>query len=254
MPQAGCDTDQAHTEQLARLKEEVQSLRRQLSQAQRLATVGTLTTMVVHEFNNILTPIINYAQLAQKNPELVGKAIARAAEGGLRASSICKAILGLARGDEGQPARMALRELVLGALEAMARDPHKDNIDLVVDIPAALEVTARRAELQQVILNLVLNARAAVLAKNAPRQIRIAAGAEDGQVRIDVGDNGVGISPENLERIFQPFFTTRGDGGGQPGNGLGLAFCREAVSAMNGQISVRSTPGQGSVFSVHLPA
>ena len=255
MPEVCPDTtDQAHQEQLDRLREEVAMLRRQLSHAQRLATVGTMTTMVAHEFNNILTPIINYAQLARKNPHLVEKAIDRAAEGGQRASVICKAILGLARGDECQPARQPLRELIVEAMEAMARDPQKDQIDFQIDIPDALAATARRAELQQVVLNLVLNARTAVMSKPGMRRIRVGAVVEGEQVRIDVADNGVGIDPANLERIFEPFFTTRTKATGQAGNGLGLAFCREAVSAMNGTVGVASTLGEGAVFSVHLPA
>ena len=254
MPDVCTDSpEQAAADQLARLREEVASLRRQLSQAQRLATVGTMTTMVAHEFNNILTPIINYAQLAQQNPALADKAIARAAEGGQRASTICQAILGLARGDAA-PARANVRELVRQTLEAMARDPHKDRIELSVDIPEHLEVTVRRAELQQAVLNLVLNARAAVLPKSGPRRIAITAAAQEGEVRIDVADNGVGIAPENLERIFQPFFTTRQDApDAQQGHGLGLAFCRETIAAMNGRIGVASTVGAGSVFTVYLP-
>lgn len=255
MPQTIADSEPAtHAQQLARLQAEVDLLRRQLAHAQRLATVGTMASMVAHEFNNILTPIISYAQLARTNPAMVGKAIDRAAEGGLRASVICKAILGLARGDEGKPSPARLDELVNEALEAMARDPAKDQIDLALDIPEGLELTVQRAQLQQVVLNLVLNARTAVLAKAGPRRIGLHARREGHEVAIEVSDNGVGIVPGNLQRIFQPFFTTRdSQAGPQQGNGLGLAFCREAVAAMNGRISVESTPGEGSVFTVRLP-
>ncbi len=241
-------------EKLQRLTKEVAALRRQLRQAQHLATVGTMTAMVSHELNNILTPIINYAQMARKNPALVEKAITRAAEGGQRATSICKSILGLARDDNGQSTCLHLGETVTATLDAMARDPRRDCIDLAVKVPAELTLTAPRAELQQVILNLLINARAAVLEKPGPRRIEISARRHDKTVEISVGDNGVGISSEHLEKIFDPFFSTKGnDEDTSQGHGLGLAFCRQAVENLGGQISVASTPGEGSTFTVRLP-
>ena len=241
-------------ERLRRLTAEVAALRRQLRQAQRLATVGTMTAMVSHELNNILTPIINYAQMARKNPALVDKAIARAAEGGERATSICKAILGLAREDTDEPARLKLAELVQDTIDAMARDPRRDCIDLRVRIPSELALSTRRAELQQVVLNLLMNARAAVLGKDGPRRIDVSARRRNGAVELSVADNGVGIPPQNIESIFEPFFTT-GDGSGEGarGHGLGLAFCRQAVESLRGEISVASRPGEGSTFTVRIP-
>jgi signal transduction histidine kinase len=246
--------DETQQEKLHRLTKEVAALRRQLRQSQRLATVGTMTAMVSHELNNILTPIINYAQMARKNPALVEKAITRAAEGGQRATSICKSILGLARDDAGRSVCLHLAEIVQATIEAMARDPRRDCIDLTVKVPAELTLTASRAELQQVILNLLINARAAVLEKPGPRRIEISAQRLDKTVEISVWDNGVGIPPEHLENIFDPFFSTKGDDeDASQGHGLGLAFCRQAVESLGGQISVASTPGEGSTFTVRLP-
>jgi signal transduction histidine kinase len=242
-------------EKLQRLTAEVAALRRQLRQAQRLATVGTMTAMVSHELNNILTPIINYAQMARRNPALVEKAISRAAEGGQRATSICKAILGLVREDTDRPSRISLAEVVQDTIDAMARDPKRDCIDLRVRVPAELALTTRRAELQQVVLNLLINARAAVLEKAGPRWIDVSARRRNGTVEISVCDNGVGISPEHVESIFEPFFTTKdGSDEGSHGHGLGLAFCRQAVESLGGVISVASRPGEGSTFTVRLPS
>jgi signal transduction histidine kinase len=241
-------------EKLHRLTAEVSALRRQLRAAQRLATVGTMTAIVSHELNNILTPIISYAQMAQKNPALVAKAISRAAEGGQRAASICKAILGLTREDADGPNRLGLADVVTDMLEAMVRDPKRDCIDLRVRVPADLTLNTRRAELQQVLLNLLLNARAAVLEKSGPRHIDISARRRNGTVEISVADNGVGIAPEHIDSIFEPFFTTKtGDNGASDGHGLGLAFCRQAVEALGGEISVESTPGEGTTFRILLP-
>jgi len=243
-----------HQQQLRRLRAQVEALRQQLRGAQRLAAVGTMTAMVAHEFNNILTPIIGYAHLARRNPSLTDKAIARAADGGRRASEICTAIMDLARGESASPRTVNLAALVNEVLTAMARAPGKDGIDLKVKIPEKLSVTARPVELQQVLLNLLLNARAAVLPNRPPRVIEVSARRSGQAVAFAVRDNGVGIPPENLRKIFQPFFTTRPDGDGKSkGHGLGLAICHEIISSMGGSISVRSLPGQGTAFTVRIP-
>ena len=114
-------------------------------------------------------------------------------------------------------------------------------------------MTTRRSELQQVLLNLVLNARSAVLENSGPRQITISAGRRSRCVAVCVRDNGVGIRPEDIERIFEPFFTTRHSPDEAKGHGLGLTFCRDVVAAMDGSISVESTPGEGTAFTVRLP-
>jgi signal transduction histidine kinase len=242
-------TAASHQQQLQKLQEQVQALQDQLRRSQRLAAMGTMTAMVAHEFNNILTPIINYAQMAQKNPALTDKAIARAADGGQRATEICRAILGIARGG-GEPALVSLRELIDDMLAATGREPHKDGIELVVDVPRDLTMRIRRVELQQVLLNLYINARAAVLAKTWPRRIELAAKRVRKNVVITVRDSGVGIEPGDIERVFEPFFTTKAEGG----SGLGLTICRDIIRTLGGEISLKSTPGQGADFTIRLPA
>ncbi len=242
-----------HREKLQTLRNEVAALRRQLRAARRLATVGTMTAMVSHELNNILTPVANYAQMAQRNPLFCDKAIARAAEGGQRATSICRAILDVAAEGPDESAPVNLLALVGGTLAAMARDPAKDGIHLNVDVPPDLTVRARRTELQQVLLNLILNARSAVLAISGSRRIDVSARRRGRQVVLMVADNGRGIDPRHRDKLFEPFFTTRRrrrDGSG--GYGLGLAFCRQAVEGMGGKITVDSTSGRGATFTVRL--
>jgi signal transduction histidine kinase len=237
-------------ERLARLEAEVEALRTQLRRAQRLATVGTMTAMVAHEFNNILTPVVNCAQLARVDPALAEKAISRAAENGQQAAEICEAILAFSRGDALQREPVSLPELVSRTLTAMGRDLRKDRIELTLDIPPDLTILSRRVELQQVLLNLLLNARTAVMGRRGAGRIELFARRDDEAVTIRVSDTGVGIPPENLERIFEPFFSGAGDGG----HGLGLAVCREIVAAMDGHICVESEVGKGSTFTVRLPA
>jgi len=245
---------ETHQEQLQRLESEVESLRQQLQCAHRLATVGTMTAMVAHEFNNILTPIINYAQMARKDPGLIEKALLRAADGGTRASNICRALLGLAKGHGNTTQEVDLCEIVAQVLEAMARRPEKDSIDLRIDIPEGLRCVTRPTELQQVLLNLLINARTAVLANHGERRIGISASRSDEWMTIRVSDNGKGIEPGDLERIFHPFYSADGPPKDQRnGYGLGLAFCRKIVTDLGGEISVESTPGEGSTFILSLP-
>jgi signal transduction histidine kinase len=240
---------------LEELIAENEALRNQLRQSQRLATVGTMMAMVAHEFNNILTPIINYAQMARKNPRLTEKAIARAADGGQRATSICRALLGVVRGESKGPEFVCVSEIVRETFEAMARDPEKDRIELRIDVPDTLVLLTRRVEFQQIILNLLMNARAAVLPKPGLRRVSVRATGNTKRIELSVSDTGVGIAPENLDLIFEPFFTTRRGEDGQPqGHGLGLAICREIVEEMEGSIGVESTPEEGTTFSISLPA
>lgn len=247
--------DLTHDQQVQRLRAEVDALREQLQRAQRLAAVGTLAAMVAHEFNNILTPVINYAQLAQKNPDFFAKAVDRAADGGARATAICDAILGLTRDQPQLLTEVNLHQMVEGIFTAMGRDLKKDAIELALDIPADLTITTAPVELQQVLLNLILNARQALLDKSGARRMEIRCRRDEGQVVLEVRDNAAGIAPENLRRIFEPFFTTRDDPGAGPcGSGLGLAICRQIVERLGGEIHAASQVGAGATFRVRIPA
>ncbi|MDP6636928.1 MAG: ATP-binding protein [Phycisphaerae bacterium] len=243
-----------HNQQVAKLNAEVVELRRLLRQAQRMASVGTLTAMIAHEFNNILTPIINYAQMAQTNPTFAPKAITRAADGGLRASEICAAILGLTHNAPVELERVSLRTLLEETLVAMARDFSKDRIELILDIHSDMEIHTRKVELQQVFLNLLINARTAVLETNTLRRIVVHAFEEPGMVTITVSDTGMGITPGNLTQIFDPFFTTKdGQEDQGQGHGLGLALCKEIIESLGGDISAQSERNEGAAFIIHLP-
>lgn len=245
----------AYQDQLDSLNREVAALRDQLYRSQRLAAVGTMTAMVAHEFNNILTPIISYAQLARTNPALADKAIARAADGGRRATDICNAILGLVR-QQATAASTAinLSEVVQETLRAMAREPRKDGIELELSVPPELTVTARKVELQQVLLNLLMNARHAVLQKPQPRRIEIAAEKGSSCLLLHIKDTGVGIAQDNLDKIFNPFFTTKtSESDDSQGHGLGLTICRQIIENLGGSISVESVVGQGTTFILRLP-
>jgi len=280
---------ETHPDQLERLLAENEALRAELLRAQQLANMGTMAAMVAHEINNVLTPMISYAQLAQSDPSFAAKALARAADGGHRAAAICQSLLGLTADCPRPCEKVRLAGLVRDTLDAMARDPRKDLIELVVEIDEDLALSTRRVELQHVLLNLVLNARAAVLKNPIGRTVRIAArvlsadGPAEPAIEIQVADNGPGIDPALMARIFEPFFTTRGrctcaegqtkgkpapaasasgqwksdtssEGEGSTrGYGLGLAFCHRVVTGLGGTITLDSQLGQGTTFTIVLP-
>ena len=145
---------------VAELSAEIASLREQLARAQRLATVGTMATMLVHEFNNLLTPIVSYAEMAQQSPVLLGKAVDKAYHSGHQAKRICDAMLRMSRGHTGEPVTASVINIIDDALATIPRSLDRDKIDLSVSVPEGMTLRTRPAELQQVLLNLLLNAAA----------------------------------------------------------------------------------------------
>jgi len=236
---------------VAQLRDEVRALDDQLRRAQRLVTVGTITSMIVHEINNILTHVIGRLELADEGDETSCRgSLRRVRKGYDSAAAICQALLHLTCGDPQQVQTVPVAQLIEETLAAMARAPSKDGIVLIRKVSPKLQITTRPVELKQVLLNLLLNARAAVLGKEGGSQsICISASRRNGETFIRVADTGVGIPPEYRQRIFEPFFTTKNG----EGTGLGLAVCREIVESLKGRISVRSQLGKSTCFTIALP-
>jgi signal transduction histidine kinase len=247
--------DQA--EQLLKYLEEVEQrlehLQRGLTRSHRLTTLGTMASIIAHEFNNILTPVISYCQLARRSPddvELLRKAIDRAYEGASKAAQISNSMLGFAREAHDQPTADVAR-IVEEVFNCLAREPKKDGIDLQINIPTHCHVALSPVSLQQVLMNLVLNARRAM--RPGGGRLAITASMDDQHVRIEVVDSGCGMSEEVLPHIFEPFFTKAGDSQNEPGTGLGLVVCRDLVQRAEGSIDVESKQGVGTRFTITLP-
>ena len=242
---------------LASEREHSELLRMQIGQLQALANIGLSTSMIAHELNNLLTPCANYAALALQHPDdkaLVRKALESTARNCERAGAVTESILAVVNGQAQQKCRRQLRQLVQQIFDCLARDFSKDGITVQVEIPEGLTVWAIPVEIQQVLMNLVLNAREAMLPAGGVLKIE-AAQNSDG-IQIVVSDTGRGISPENIERVFEPFFTTKtvkGHGRSRAGAGLGLAFCKKVVEEHGGSIAVESRLGEGTRFVVRLP-
>jgi signal transduction histidine kinase len=239
-------------------RQEKEQMQFQLGQLQALANIGISTAMIAHEINNLLTPLANYAALALKNPadrELTEKALQKTIQNSTRASRVLSSILAMTNKKEEKKASVPLAALVDEIFTCLCRDFVKDGITVKIDIPPNLTIWAVDIQIQQVIMNLVLNARDAMLPKGGILTIR----AEQKQtgVQIEVSDTGCGIAPENITKIFEPFFTTKAGLNNQTTSssfGLGLAFCKKVIELHNGSISVQTQPTKGSTFRIFLPA
>jgi signal transduction histidine kinase len=249
------------SEKLALLQQQLESLRTQLTESQRLATIGTISAVIAHEFNNLLTPIVSYSQFAlqsaqSENPdmELIKKALSKSFQSADKAGKICQSMLGLARG-QSTFGEVQVQKLVDETLLVMARDPKKDGIALRVQIEPNLTVFGDPVQLEQVLLNLLINARQAMLGRGGSLTIKAFKNPTHPEVLMQVIDNGPGIPDKLLPRIFEPFFTTKGTArkGEAKGTGLGLAICKEIVEHHKGRIEVESEVGQGCTFTIILP-
>ena len=244
-------------QELAANKNRVESLEKQIEKLERLAGIGTAAAMILHEMNNLLTPMGNYATLALRNPQdkaLIQKALQQAKKNCERASKVSEAVLEMANGKNNEKKDVKLAELVEEVFECLCRDFSKDGITVKKEISGDLTVYAAPVKLEQLIMNLVLNSRATLL-ETSGGILGISAEKCGQFIKIKVADTGCGMDKQTAGRIFEPLFTTKaGDGGkDRPGAGLGLAFCKKVAEEHGGTISVESEPGTGSTFTIMLP-
>jgi signal transduction histidine kinase len=242
--------------QLQKQQDENTALKSQVSRLQALANIGTATCMIAHEINNLLTPSENYAALALKNPDdkaLAEKALQKTVQNCKQASKIMESILAVANGEAEEKKEVLLSTLVEEVFQCLCRDFAKDMITVKIQIPQDLKVWAVPVQIQQVLMNLVLNAREAMLNGGV---LTIEAHPTADSVKIEVRDTGCGIVADDLKNIFEPFFTTKRNKEPRSphcGSGLGLAFCKEIVGAHGGCISAESKPDIGTSFKITLP-
>lgn len=234
---------------------ETEALRQQLLQAQRLSSVGELASSIAHEFNNILTTIINSAKLGLRNPDAAEKqqAFERVVKAGQRAATIAGGMLGFARKSSTHRQKCDVARLVEEVLLLTEKDLGKHRVHVESRFHARPAVWAVPGQIEQILVNLVINARQAM-----PNGGRLRIDVKDNEaadvIEIRVADTGVGIPPDQLRQIFEPFFTTKKpDEYGRGGTGLGLSVCRQIIEQHHGRIRVESVVGKGSTFTVKLP-
>ncbi len=257
---AALSVEQDLVGRIAQAERDLDLLQHQLQHAHRLATVGTLAAGVAHEINNIMTPVLAYAQLARADPHdaaLQVKALDRAIAGAESASRIAQAVLGFTRTDDDLE-HANVSEAIDAALACLARDPSKDGTQLDISVDRDADVRIPPLALQQVLMNLILNAVTAMRPKRGSLRISVAQHA-DGATRITLADTGPGIPRHLLATLFEPFVTSRAEpdhsraAEAVSGSGLGLAVCKRLVENVGGRIEARSNPGQGAAFTITLP-
>lgn len=245
------------------LEEKVAAKSRELVRSERLASVGFLAAGVAHEINNPIGIIAGYAELSLKELDgsRNGNAIEEArksllviSEEAFRCKEIVRRLLELSRPGEENRAPFSLGEIATSVASTIAGlNNYQDRkLELEIDRPADLLVTCSEGEMKQVVLNLVINALEATSPRDGKVVVRVNRRNQD--VELSVCDNGKGMTAQVLERIFEPFFTAK-RGASAPGTGLGLSITHAIVENHGGRIVAQSAgPGQGSLFTVTLPA
>jgi signal transduction histidine kinase/CheY-like chemotaxis protein len=244
---------------------EKRHLEAQLLQSQKVQAIGQLTAGVAHDFNNILTAIIGYGDLTipKLTPGSQGHAnVKEMRRAALRAAALTRQLLAFSRKQILQPRILALNS-VITEMDKMLRRLLGEHIDLAaVSSGDAGNVKADPGQIEQVLLNLAVNARDAmpgggtltIETRNLTLDRNYAALRDEvipGEyVMLGVSDTGIGMPPEILAHLFEPFFTTKGQG---KGTGLGLATCHGIVKQSGGHIAVYSEVGKGTTFKIYLP-
>jgi signal transduction histidine kinase len=239
------------------LQQQVAILKQQLAQAQKLTALGELVSTTTHEFNNVLTTIINYAKMGLRHTDHASreKAFEKILAAGNRAAKITTGVLGFARNRSSGFEPTDLGRVVEDSLMLLEKEMSKYRIRVEKQIEAVPLAWANGNQIQQVLLNLLINARQAMLSGGLV-VVRLSLDAAADTIDLMVRDTGSGIPPETLRKIFDPFFTTKSgpDASGKGGTGLGLAMCRDIIESHHGRIRVASTPGRGTAFTLKLPA
>ncbi|MFY0525512.1 sensor histidine kinase [Archangium gephyra] len=260
--QRTCELELANARLQESLKQ-LQAAQAQLLFADRLATIGQLAAGLGHEINNPLAFIVGNLDYVQQQLLRTGgattpeeqqemiEAIAEARDGAERVSLIVRDLKVLSHPNDMERGPVDVVASLRGAVKVAAYEL-RDRARLVESLEAVPRVHAHKARLCQVFLNLLINAAHSISpGQTARNEIRISTRmAGPHQVAVEVSDTGCGIPAENLERIFNPFFTTKPVG---VGTGLGLSVCHGIITALGGEISVRSEVGQGTTFRVSLP-
>ncbi len=238
------------------LEQQLSLLKQELRQAQSMAALGQLASTTTHEFNNVLMTILNYAKLGLRHADepTRTKALQKILSAGERASKITNSVLGLARNRGNDPAPTDLAELMEETLVLLERELAKYRVTVERDFADAPPAMVVGNQIQQVLLNLLTNARQA-MPNGGQVVLSLSHEPASNLVELTVRDTGAGIPADLLPRIFERGFSTKTgpDQSGKGGAGLGLAACREIVETHGGRIRVASTEGRGTAFTLKLP-
>jgi len=236
-----------------RMEIEKKGLEQKAQMVSRLAMVGRLASGVAHEINNPLTGVIGCAQLLMRKdiPDDIKEDLKIINDGAQRVASIVSRLLAFARWHKPRREYVNINEIIEATLELRAYEMETGNIKVTTQLDSDLPRTmADGGQLQQVFLNVILNAETEMKLAHGRGNLLIKTETIDNTIRISFNDDGPGIAKENLERIFDPFFTTREVG---EGTGLGLSICHGILTEHGGRIYAQSKSGKGATFIVELP-
>ena len=231
-------------------------MRSQLVEAQKMTALGELVGTTTHEFNNVLMTIINYAKLGMRQQDQASrdKAFNKILSAGERAAKITSQVLGMAKNRTNDFQPTCLNGIIQDSMFLLEKEMQKYRIQMDIDLQDVPKVRAIGNQIQQILLNLLINARQAI-GEGGQIAVRTEVDPNTDLVSMIVRDYGPGMSQDKLRRIFEPYYSTKSgpDETGRGGTGLGLSACRDIVNAHDGKIRVESAPGKGTCFTVMLP-
>ena len=220
--------------------------------------MGQLTASIAHEVKQPIAATVSNAQaalrwLGRQPPDLeeVRQALAHIVQDGKRAGDVVSRIRDLIKKAPRREDRLDINEAVREVIELTRSEAATNGVSVQSELAGGLAlIQGDRVQLQQVVLNLIINAAEAMSgASDGPRELLISTGTSDaGDVRVAVRDSGPGLTPAALERLFEPFYTTKAGG-----LGLGLSICRSIIEAHGGRLWVSANVPRGAIFQFTLP-
>ncbi len=235
---------------------ELEALRQEVFEARKQASLGELLGTTTHEFNNALTTILNYAKmgLRHRDQPTRDKALERILSSAQRAAKITASVLTMSRGRANRLEPVDLTLLVEDVLVLLEREMMKYRVQVEREFSPVPSVTGNPVQLQQVFLNLLVNARQA-MPEGGRLILRIAPAPTPSSIDLVVRDTGCGMTSDVMRRMFEPHYSTKKgpDETGKGGNGLGLAACKEIIESHRGRIRVESALGKGTAITLRLP-
>ncbi|MBA7569004.1 Sensor histidine kinase TmoS [subsurface metagenome] len=234
-------------------EEREKELQQELYRSSRLASVGELAAGVAHQINNPLTGVLGFSQrlLRKSTDEEVSQGLRRIYTEAERAAKVVQNLLAFARRRQPNKQYSDINEILESALELRAYQLKTSNIEVITNLaPSLPKIMLDFHQIQEVFLNIILNAEQAMTEANNGGKLTIKTGENKRYVRTTFTDDGPGIPAEHLDKIFDPFFTTKGEKGG---TGLGLSVCHGIITEHGGKIYAKSQPGKGATFIVEFP-
>ncbi len=238
---------------------EKKKLEIQLLQSAKMSAVGQLAAGVAHEFNNVLSGIVGYTSLAmsRNDVEKIREDLNVVDKASNRAIEVVRKLLAFSRQKDEKYTLSNIDEVIDDSLSLVNNTLSKEGVKIIKHFGKTPPVKVNQNEIQQVVLNMVINAKHAIDENteltSEDKVIGVTTEAVDGFVKMDISDTGVGIPRENIPKIFEPFFTTKDRNSKEPGTGLGLPITYAIIERHGGSIDVDSEMGKGTTFTIWIP-